>query len=144
MVQRLSVLHGDSGAPPVYDKAELEVLVTDQRENLARKNKRKEVKQGPPNKKRKFATNTISRFSYKETRRDEEKMSSKSEVTDLSIAATSNVERKIVPSAEVITRNSFKGKPDDKELEPTTNAKVAKKLNSNPKQTKISSFIYRK
>ena len=71
-------------------------------------------------------------------------MSSKSEVTDLSVAATSNVERKIVPSAEVITRNSFKGKPDDKELEPTTNAKVAKKLNSNPKQTKISSFIYRK
>merc|ERR1712218_295756 len=69
VVPRLSVLHGDSGASPMYDKAELELLVTDKKENLEeRQNKRKEVKQGPPSKKRKFATNTISRFSYKETR----------------------------------------------------------------------------
>ena len=53
VVPRLSVMHGDSGAPPLYDKAELELLVTDQRENLERQNKRKEVKRGPPSKKRK-------------------------------------------------------------------------------------------
>ena len=140
-------MHGDSGAPPVYDKAELELLVTDQKENLAKKNKRKEVKQGPPSKKRKFATNTISRFSYKETRKDEEKKSSKSEAMELEVNVTNNVEGKIVPSAEVITRNSnsFKGKPNDKEVqEPTTNAKVANNLNSNSKQTKIYSFMNRK
>ena len=60
---------------------------------------------------------------------------------------TNNVEGKIVPSAEVITRNSnsFKGKPNDKEVqEPTTNAKVANNLNSNSKQTKIYSFMNRK
>ena len=103
------------------------------------------MKQGPPSKKRKFATNTISRFSYKETRKDEEKKSSKSEAMELEKNVTVNVERKIVPSAEVITRNSIKGgKPDDKNIEPTTNARVAKNLNSNSKQTKISSFMNRK
>merc|ERR1712218_515058 len=65
VVPRLSVMHGDSGAPPVYDKAELELLVTDQRETLARKNKRTEGKERePPSKKRKFGPNVISRFSY--------------------------------------------------------------------------------
>ena len=142
VVPRLSVMHGDSGAPPVYDKAELEVLVTDQRENLeSRQNKRKEVKRGPPSKKRKFATNTISRFSYKE--RKVEDKTSESEAMDFKVTATNNVERKIVPSAEVITRNSFKGgNAKDEEVESTTNAKVAIKLNS--KQTKISSFIIKK
>ena len=142
VVPRLSVMHGDSGAPPVYDKAELELLVTDQRENLeSRQNKRKEVKRGPPSKKRKFATNTISRFSYKE--RKVEDKTSESEAMDFKVTATNNVERKIVPSAEVITRNSFKGgNAKDEEVESTTNAKVAIKLNS--KQTKISSFIIKK
>ena len=88
---------------------------------------------------------TISRFSYKETRKDEEKKSSKSEAMELEVNVTNNVEGKIVPSAEVITRNSFKGKPNDKEVqEPTTNAKVANNLNSNSKQTKIYSFMNRK
>ena len=52
---------------------------------------------------------------------------------ELEVDVTNNAERKIVPSAEVITRNSFKGKPNDKEVqEPTTNAKVAKlKANQN-------------
>ena len=64
---------------------------------------------------------------------------------ELEVDVTNNAERKIVPSAEVITRNSFKGKPNDKEVqEPTTNAKVANNLNSNSKQTKIYSFMNRK
>ena len=42
---------------------------------------------------------------------------------ELEVDVNNNAERKIVPSAEVITRNSFKGKPNDKEVqEPTTNA----------------------
>ena len=50
-----------------------------------------------------------------------------------------------VPSAEVITRNSFKGgNAKDEEVESTTNAKVANNLNSNSKQTKIYSFMNRK
>ena len=130
---------GDSGAPPVYDKAELELLVTDQEENLERQSKRKEVKQGPPSKKRKLTNNIVSRFSYKE-RKDEEKKPSKSEATESKVTVTNTVKRKIVPSAEVITRNSFKGgRPDDKEAKPTTNARTA--INSNKKQTKISTFM---
>jgi len=141
VVPRLSVLHGDSGAPPVYDKAELELLVTDQRENLARKRKEGKERE-PPSKKRKFAMNTISRFSYKE--RKVEDKSSKPEAMDIKVTASNNVERKIVPSAEVITRNSFKrGNPNHEEVqESTTNAKAATKLKS--KQTKISSFIFKK
>ena len=67
---------------------------------------------------------------------------SKSEAMESKVTVINTVKRKIVPSAEVITRNSnsFKaGRPDDKEAEPTTNAKVA--INSNKKQTKISSFM---
>ena len=88
-----------------------------------------------------IATNTVSRFSYKE--RKVEDKTSESEAMDFKVTATNNVERKIVPSAEVITRNSFKGgNAKDEEVEPTTNAKAAIKLNS--KQTKISSFIIKK
>ena len=48
---------------------------------------------------------------------------------------------KIVPSSEVITRNSFKGgRPKDEEIEPTTNAKKVA-INSIKKQSKISSFF---
>ena len=64
---------------------------------------------------------------------------------ELEVDNNNNAERKIVPSSEVITRNSFKGKPNNKEVqEPTTNAKVANNLNSNSKQTKIYSFMNRK
>ena len=138
VVPRLSVMHGDSGAPPVYDKAELELLVTDQKESLLeRQSKRKEVKQGPPSKKRKLTNNIVSRFSYKE-RKVEEKPS-KSEAIDSKVTVFNNADGRIVPSSEVITRNSFKGRPKDKETKPTNNAKVA--INSNKKQTKISSFM---
>ena len=70
--------------------------------------------------------------------------SSKPEAMDIKVTASNNVERKIVPSAEVITRNSFKrGNPNHEEVqESTTNAKAATKLKS--KQTKISSFIFKK
>ena len=86
--------------------------------------------------------NTVSRFSYKE--RKVEDKSSKPEAMDIKVTASNNVERKIVPSAEVITRNSFKrGNPNHEEVqESTTNAKAATKLKS--KQTKISSFIFKK
>ena len=107
VVPRLSVMHGDSGAPPVYDKAELELLVTDQKENLEKQSKRKEVKQGPPSKKRKFTNNIVSRFSYKE-RKVKEKLS-KSEATDSKVTVFNNADGNIVQSSKVITRNSFKG-----------------------------------
>ena len=112
----------------MYDKAELEVLVTDQRENLARKRKEGKERE-PPSKKRKFGHNVISRFSYK-SRKEEDKDSSKSEAEEFKVTVATNVKRNIVSSAEVITRNSFKGKPNDKEVqEPTTNAKVANNAN---------------
>ena len=59
---------------------------------------------------------------------------------DSKVTFFKNADGKIVPSSEVITRNSFKGgRPKDEEIEPTTNAKVA--INSNKKQSKISSFF---
>ena len=62
---------------------------------------------------------------------------------DSKVTVFNNADGKIVPSSEVITRNSFKGgRPKDEETEPTNNAKVA--INSNKKQTKISFFLYQK
>ena len=141
VVPRLSVMHGDSGAPPLYDKAELELLVTDQRETLARKNKRTEGKERePPSKKRKFGPNVISRFSYK-SRKGEDEKPSKSEAEDLKVTGATNVKRNIVSSAEVITRNDFKGGRPNKEVGSTKKAIAAIKSNSKSKQTKISSFF---
>ena len=142
VVPRLSVMHGDSGAPPVYDKAELELLVTDQRENLARKRKEGKERE-PPSKKRKFGHNVISRFSYK-SRKEEDKDSSKSEAEEFKVTVATNVKRNIVSSAEVITRNNnFNGGRPNKEVESTKNAiaVIKSKSNSKPKQTKISSFF---
>ena len=60
---------------------------------------------------------------------------------DSKVTFFNNADGKIVPSSEVITRNSFKGgRPKDEEIEPTTNAKKVA-INSNKKQSKISSFF---